>query len=332
VSTPQPLRLGLLSTARINRHILAGARSSGRVEVVAVASRELGRAEAYAREHGIARAVGGYDALLADAEVDAVYVSLPNSLHAEWSIRCLEARKHVLCEKPLTRDPGEAEAAFAVAEAAGRVLIEGFMYRHHPQTARVGELVRSGAIGRVRAGYADFTFPLGDPEDIRARPELGGGSLMDVGCYCVSGARTLFGEPERVVGEQALGESGVDMTFHGALRFPDDVVVQFVSSFALPLHQRLELRGEEGSILVEAPWRTDWGGDLVVTHGERVERAPVDPVDSYARQLDNFADAAQGRAAPLLGREDAVGQARTIAALYRAAADGAVATPSPQGS
>jgi xylose dehydrogenase (NAD/NADP) len=323
MTTRQPLRLGLLSTARINRHILTGARSSGRVDVVAVASRDLGRAEAYARDHGIARAHGGYGALLADGEVDAVYVSLPNSLHGEWSIRCLEAGKHVLCEKPLTRDPGEAEAAFAAAEAAGRVLMEAFMYRHHPQTARVAELVRGGAIGHVRAGYADFTFPLGNAEDIRARPELAGGSLMDVGCYCVSGARMLFGEPERVLGEQAQGESGVDATFHGTLRFAGDVVVQFVSSLALPLHQRLELRGEEGSILVEAPWRTDWGGDLVVTRGERVERTPVDPVDSYARQLDNFADAAQELAAPLLGREDAVGQARTIAALYRAAAGAA---------
>jgi len=313
------LRLGLLSTARINRSFVEAARASGRVEIVAVASRDSDRARAYAREHRIPRAVPGYDALLAADDVDAVYVSLPNALHAEWSIRGLEAGKHVLCEKPLTRDPVEAEAAFAAADTAGRVLMEAFMYRHHPQTRRVVELLESGAIGRVRAADADFTFPLADLEDIRARPQLGGGSLMDVGCYCVSGARLLFGEPERVVGEQVLAETGVDAAFHGTLRFADDVVVQFVASFALPVHQRLELFGEEGSLLVEAPWRTDWGGDLVLTRGGRVERTPVEPVDSYALQLENFADAAEGRAEPRVTREDSLGQARTIAALYSAA-------------
>jgi len=322
VIAAEPLRLGLLSTARINRHILDGARASDRVVVTAVASRDRRRAEAYAREHGIERPFRSYEALLAAEEVDAIYVSLPNSLHAEWSIRCLDAGMHVLCEKPLTRDPREAEAAFRAADAAGRLLMEAFMYRHHPQTARVVELVRSGAIGRVRAADAGFTFPLGDPEDIRASRELGGGSLMDVGCYCVSGARLLFGEPERVVGEQVLGETGVDAGFHGTLRFADDVVVQFVSSFALPVHQRLELFGGEGSLLVEAPWRTDWGGDLVLTRGGRVERTPVDPVDSYALQLENFADAAQGRSEPLVDAADALGQARTIAALYRSADEG----------
>ena len=327
MTAPERLRLGLLSTARINGHILDGARASDRVEVTGVASRDRGRADAYGKEHGIERAFGSYEALLAAEEVDAVYVSLPNSLHGEWSIRCLEAGKHVLCEKPLTRDPREAEAAFAAAEAAGRVLMEGFMYRHHPQTARVVELVRSGAIGRVRAGDADFTFPLADTADIRASPELEGGSLMDVGCYCVSGARLLFGESERVVGEQVLAETGVDGGFHGTLRFADGVVVQFVSSFALPVHQRLELFGEEGSLLVEAPWRTDWGGDLVLTRGGHVERTPVDPVDSYALQLDNFADAARGRAEPLVTREDALGQARTIAALYRSAEQGLTLEP-----
>jgi xylose dehydrogenase (NAD/NADP) len=313
------LRLGLLSTARINRPTIEAARRSERAEIVAVASRDSDRAEAYAREHGIPRAVAGYDAVLAAEDVDAVYVSLPNALHAEWSIRALEAGKHVLCEKPLTRDPREAEAAAAAAEATGRVLMEGFMYRHHPQTARVVELVRGGAIGRVRSGRADFTFALADQADIRLSAALGGGSLMDVGCYCVSGARLLFGEPERVLGEQVVGESGVDVGFHGILRFPDDVVMQFVSSFRLARHQQLELFGEEGSIFVQAPWRTDWGGDLVLDRDGRVERTPVDPVDSYALQLENFADAAQGLAEPLVTREDAIGQARAIAALYDAA-------------
>jgi D-xylose 1-dehydrogenase (NADP+, D-xylono-1,5-lactone-forming) len=320
------LRLGLLSTARINAAIVRGATATDRVDVAAVASRDRARAEAYAREHGLERAHASYEALLADDAVDAVYVSLPNSLHADWSIRALEAGKHVLCEKPLSRDPDDVDAAFDAAEAAGRVLMEAFMYRHHPQTPRVAALIGDGAIGRIRAAFADFTFPLGAAEDIRASAELEGGSLMDVGCYCVSGLRLLFGEPERVTGEQVAGRGGVDESFHGTLRFAGDVVAQFVSSFALPVHQRLELVGEEGSVLVEAPWRTDWGGDLVLRRGGRVERRPVEPVDAYVLELENLADAATGGALPRLGREDSLGQAKTIAALYRAAAEGTAVT------
>jgi len=192
------VRLGLLSTANINRLVLAGARASSEVEVVAVASRDGARAEEYARDHGIGRAHGSYEALLADPEVDAVYISLPNSLHVDWSVRALEAGKHVLCEKPFSRRPMDVDRAFGAAERAGRVLAEAFMYRHHPQTKRVSELVREGAIGELRAIRAAFSFPLADRENVRMRPELDGGALMDVGCYCVSGSRLLGGEPERV--------------------------------------------------------------------------------------------------------------------------------------
>jgi predicted dehydrogenase len=314
------LRLGLLSTAAINDLILAGA--GERVRVVAVASRDRARAEAYAREHGIERAHGGYEALLADDDVDAVYVSVPNSLHVEWSVRALEAGKHVLCEKPLTRRPDDAEAAFDAADRAGRVLMEAFMYRHHPQTRRVAELVRGGAIGRLRTIRAAFSFPLDDPANIRLSSELDGGSLMDLGCYCVSGARLLAGEPERVTGEQEAAPSGVDLSFYGTLRFPGDVVAQFRSSFALPSRQELEAIGEDGSILVQAPWRTDFPGDLLIVRGDDVEAIPPDPADAYRLELENLADAVQGVAVPLLGRADALGQARTIEALYRSAASG----------
>jgi xylose dehydrogenase (NAD/NADP) len=319
----RPLRLGLLSTARINGAILRGAAATDRVEVVAVASRDGARAEAYAREHAIERAHGSYEELLADDGVDAVYISLPNSLHVPWSIHCLDAGKHVLCEKPLSRDPAEVGRAFDAAERSDRVLTEGFMYRAHPQTARLATLVDEGAIGRIRAAVAGFTFPLGDVEDIRASRELAGGSLMDVGCYCVSGLRLLLGEPERVAGEEVLGLGGVDEAFHGTLRFAGDVVAQFVSSFALPIHQRLELLGEEGSILVEAPWRTDWGGDLVVRRGGDVRRTAVERVDAYALELEKLAAGAEGRFDLASLRADAVGQARTLDALYRSAAGGA---------
>ncbi|HET6624023.1 MAG TPA: Gfo/Idh/MocA family oxidoreductase [Gaiellaceae bacterium] len=313
------LRLGLLSTANINRRILAAAASGGDVSVVAVGSRDRERATAYAREHGLERAHGSYDALLADEEVDAVYVSLPNGLHHEWTLRALRAGKHVLCEKPYSRHPAEVEEAFALAERSGLVLTEAFMYRHHPQTGLVAGLVRDGAIGRPRLLRAAFSFVLASLEDVRADPALDGGSLMDLGCYCVSAIRLLGGEPESVVGEQALGPTGVDMSFEGELRLAGGAVGSFRCSFTDPQHQELEIVGEEGTLRVQAPWRVDWGGDVLVERGGEMTRVDVPDSGLYEAELANLADAAAGVAEPLLGREDALGQARAIDGLYRSA-------------
>jgi predicted dehydrogenase len=316
------LALGLLSTARINDAILRAARAVDRVEVVAVASRDLDRAEAYAGEHGLKRAHGTYEALLDDEGVDAVYISLPNSLHHEWTLRALEAGKHVLCEKPYARRPREVEEAFDVAERAGLVLTEAFMYRHHPQTRLVRELVDEGRVGRPHTIRAAFTFPLADDANVRMRPELHGGALMDVGCYCVSGSRLLAGEPLRVQAELVAAASGVDVACHGTLRFPGDVVAQFEASFLVPRRQELVVVGEEATLVVGAPWRTDWAGDVELHRDGAVDRVAVPGADAYALELENLADAVEGRAPALLGREDALGQARTIEALFTAAADG----------
>ena len=316
------MRLGLLSTANINRAILAGAAKTDRVDVVAVGSRDAERAEAYAAEHGLATAHGSYEALLADPDVEAVYISLPNGMHHAWTMEALAAGKHVLCEKPYTRHPGEAEEAFDAADAAGLVLAEAFMYRHHPQTAAVARLVADGAVGRLCAVKATFTFPLHDLSDVRALPELDGGALMDVGCYCVSGIRLLAGEPEHVRGEQVTGTTGIDMAFHGTLRCADDVVGQFEASFRSPQRQSLEAVGETGVLVVEAPWRLDWGGSVTLRRDGETEVVEVEGADSYTRELENLADAIEGGAPALLGRADAVGQARVIDALYRSAASG----------
>jgi len=316
------MRLGLLSTANINRAILAGAARTGRVDVVAVASRDAGRADAYAAEHGIATAHGSYEALLADPDVEAVYISLPNGMHHEWTMYALAAGKHVLCEKPYTRHPHEAEEAFDAADAAGLVLAEAFMYRHHPQTATVARLVADGAIGRLCAVKTTFTFPLHDLSDVRALPELDGGALMDVGCYCVSGIRLLAGEPEHVRGEQVTGTTGIDMAFHGTLRCAGDVVGQFEATFRSPQRQSLEAVGEDGVLVVEAPWRVDWGGSVTLRRDGATELVEVDEADAYTLELENLADAIDGRAPALLGRADAVGQARAIDALYRSAESG----------
>ena len=315
---------GILSTARINGKVIEGARASDRADVIAVASREEARAAAYAREHGIERAYGSYEALLADPDVEAVYVSLPNSLHVPWTLRALEAGKHVLCEKPLSRRADDVEAAFDAAERAGLVLSEAFMWRHHPQTAALVRLVAEGAIGRLRVIRAAFSFSLTREGDVRLDPELDGGALMDVGCYCVSGIRLLAGEPERVHAEQVVGPTGVDVAFAATLRLPDDVLAHFDCGFVLPYRTGLEVVGEEGVLVVADPWIVRSPG-IELRRGDETERTAVEPADHYRLELENVGDAARGLAPLLVGREDALGQARAIEALYDAAAAGVTA-------
>ncbi len=314
------VRLGLLSTAKINAALL-GATPAG-VEIVAVASRDGARAEAYAREHGIARPHGSYQSLLADSEVDAVYVSLPNGLHHEWTMRALAAGKHVLCEKPYSRVPTEVEEAWSAAAAGGLVVAEALMYRHHPQYRRIEQLIGDGAIGRLRLLRSSFSVRLLDPGNHRLQPELAGGALMDLGCYCVNASRLFGGEPERVLGEQVLAPGGVDADFCGTLRFPGDVVAQFDASFTVPSHQRLEVVGDEATLVLDAPFRPDWGFTLSLVRGEEAERLEVSQANPYGLELKDFAAAIRGERQPLLGRDDALGQARTIAALYDSAGTG----------
>jgi len=301
-------RWGILSTAKINRLVRPRARGAEGVEFVAVASRDSARAEAYAREHGLARAHGSYEALLADDGVDAVYVPLPNSLHHEWTLRGLAAGKHVLCEKPYTRHSAQVEEAFDLAERNGLILSEAFMWRHNPQTKRFVELLPE--VGELQTIRATFSFPLRNETDVRLIPELDGGALMDVGCYCVNGARLLAGEPERVHGEQVIGPTGVDVRFTATLRFPDDIVAEFTCSFTQE-HQGLEVIGSEGTLFAGDPWHCKDGLILVNGRQERLQ-----PTNSYTLELENVSAAIRGEAPLLLGREDALGQALTIEALY----------------
>jgi predicted dehydrogenase len=315
------VKWGILSTADINRKVIPGAHASEKAELVAVASRDLTRAEQYAREWELERAYGSYEALLEDADVEAVYISLPNTLHCEWSIRAVEAGKHVLCEKPMSRNVGDVEAAFDAAERNGRILMEAFMYRHNPQTARLRQLVDEGAIGDVRLVRSCFSYSLYDTENIRLRPDADGGSLMDVGCYCISGSRLLAGEPEQVYGQQFVGPSGTDWVFTGAMRFPGDVFAQFDCGTALPERDELEAIGSEGSLFLDDPWHCD-EPVIELRRDTDTERIEVEPADSYRLEIENLSDAIRGATDPLLGREDAVAQARAIDALYRSAATG----------
>ncbi len=316
-----PVQWGILSTAHINRLVIPGAHESAKADLVAVASRDADRARQYAAEWQIERSYGSYEALLADPEIEAVYISLPNTLHVEWSIRALEAGKHVLCEKPLSRHPADVEAAYAAADDADRFLMEAFMYRHNPQTKRVAELVAAGAIGELRLVRSTFSYGLYDVGNIRLHPELEGGSLMDVGCYCVSGSRLFAGEPERVYGEARFGETGTDWVFAATMRFPGDVLAQFDCGTALAERDELELVGSEGSLFLDDPWHCRRPA-IELRRGGEVERTLLEPADSYRLQLENLSDAIRGDGRPLLGRADALGQSRALKALFASATGG----------
>jgi xylose dehydrogenase (NAD/NADP) len=319
------VKWGILSTADINRKLLAGAAESDDVEVVAVGSRDLERATEFAGTWDIERAYGTYDELLADPDVEAVYIPLPNTMHSEWSIRALEAGKHVLCEKPFSRHAGDVERAFDVADATGLHLSEAFMYRHHPQTARLVELVASGAIGELRVIRSAFSYSLYDMDNIRLRTDVEGGALMDVGCYCVSGSRLLGGEPESVCGSAYVGPSGTDWVFTGLMRFPGDVTALFDCGTSLPDRDELEAVGTEGSLFLDDPWHCE-EPVLELRRGGTVESIEVEAANPYRLELEDMNAAIRGERPQLLGRTDALGQVRAIDALFRAADGGAVVT------
>ena len=321
-----PVRWGILSTARINRKLLAGAALSSEVDVVAVGSRDPARARTFADEHGIPTAYGSYEELLADPAVEAIYNPLPNTLHCEWSIRALEAGKHVLCEKPMSSSAAEVEEAFAAAERTGFLLTEAFMYRHHPQARRLEAFVVEGAIGELRVIRSAFSYGLFDVGNIRLRTDVDGGALMDVGCYCVSGSRLLGGEPESVFGRAYVGPTGTDWAFTGSLRFPGDVLALFDCATCLPNRDELEVIGSDGSLFLDDPWHC-LNPVIELRRDDGTQRIEVEAGNPYQLELEDLGRAIRTGSAPLLGRDDAVAQARVISALRRSAADGRDVVP-----
>jgi len=314
----EPVRWGILSTANINRKLIPGVEASDKADLIAVASREQSRADEYARQWGIERAYASYEELIEDPDVEAVYIPLPNTLHCEWSIRAMEAGKHVLCEKPLSRHPEEVAEAFDVSERTGRLLTEAFMYRHNPQTFRLRELVDSGAIGELRVIRSAFGYSLYDQENIRLRMDVEGGALMDVGCYNVSGSRLLGGEPRHVYGEAWFGPTGTDWVFTGILRFPGDVIATFDCGTAVSGRDELEAIGSEGSLFLDDPWHAV-NPVIELRREDDVERIELERSDSYRLEVENLSDAIRGNGTLLLGRDDAVAQARVLEALYDSA-------------
>ena len=321
------MKWGIISTADINRLVIPPAQASPKVDLVGVASRTQQRADEYAAKWGIPRAYGSYEALLADSEIEAVYISLPNTMHTEWSVKSVEAGKHVLCEKPFTRHPEQVTEAWDAADRAGKLLSEAFMYRHHPQSKRLRALVAEGAIGELRLIRSVFSYSLYDHDNIRLRTDAEGGGLMDVGCYCVSGSRLAVGvEPESVFGAAWFGPSGTDWVFTGVMRFPGDVLATFDCGTAMPNRDELEVVGSEGSLFLDDPWHGDEPVIELRHHDGTVDRVEVEHANSYGLELENVTDAANGEAELLLGREDAMGQARALEALHRSAESGSPVT------
>jgi xylose dehydrogenase (NAD/NADP) len=314
-----PIRWGILGTGDINRRLLPGARESDELEVVAVGSRSGERAQAFATEMGIPRAHGSYEALLADPDVDAVYICLPNSMHHEWTMHALAAGKHVLAEKPYSTNPADVTEAFDAADRAQLVLCEGFMWRHIPQTQRLLEMLPS--LGELQTIRGSFSFRLENLLDIRMNRGLAGGSLMDLGCYCVSAARLLTGEePDRVYAESVVGPTGVDVRLTGILHFPGGVTAELNCGFTTD-HTSLEAIGTDGWVMLPDPFHGVRG---LIIHDE-VEIRTEAP-NPYRLELENIGAAIRGEAEPLLGRADAMGQALVLEALYRSAATGAPVT------
>jgi len=314
------LNWGLLSTARINRSLIPPLRASKRNQLLAVASRSQESADAYARNWKIPRIHGSYEALLADPEIDVIYNPLPNHLHAEWTIKAVEAGKHVLCEKPLALSVDEVDAIAAAAQKYGRVVAEAFMYRHHPQTLKVQELVKSGSLGTLKLLRGSFSFKLTRDGDIRLDPAMGGGSIWDVGCYPISFMRTIVGaEPLEAFGWQVTGPTGIDDTFVGQLRFAGDIYGQFDSSFVIPFHAYMEIVGGEATLIVPQPFKPGLNEKLFLVRDGKTETVKVKGQELYLGEVEDMADAILLGNIPRVTLEDSRANVATLTALLESA-------------
>ncbi|QLC34184.1 Gfo/Idh/MocA family oxidoreductase [Halarchaeum sp. CBA1220] len=318
------MRFGVISTADIAlKSFLPGVARTDH-DVVAIASRDAERAAAVAADHGIPESYGSYDVLL-DADIDAVYNPLPNGLHAEWTTRAADAGLDVLCEKPLASDAAEARAVADHCRDAGVTLMEAFMYRYHPRTERVRDLLAE--MGDVVSAEATFGFPLyGAPEDVRLDPGLAGGSLMDVGCYPVHALRTFLGDPEAVTASTYDSrDCGVDTRLVGTFEYEDGARATLRSWFDAPERQQYRIETTDGWVEVPDPAfnvPSDAPAELRYAVDGREVTESFDPVDQYAREVEHFADRVAAGETPATGGESAVANMRVIDALYEAAATG----------
>jgi len=315
------LRWGLLGTARINRRLIPAIRASGRSTVAAVGSRDAARAVAYAAQWNIPDAYGSYEALLA-SPVDVVYIALPNSLHVPWTLKAIAAGRHVLCEKPLGLSAQEIDTVIAAARGAQVVVAEGFMYRHHAQTASLLEAVHSGLVGELRAIVTGFSYLRTRDDDIRLEPALGGGALWDIGCYPVSLAQLLSGPVLRVDGRQIAGPTGIDEEFCGTLTHTAGAMTQFWVSFRAAYQTYLRIIGSSGTIDVDRPFRPGLIERLRVSHEDTTQTLAVKGNPIFTDEVTDMEDAVLGLRPPRLSLEQSRMHVATLAALHESARTG----------
>jgi len=316
-------RWGILGPGRIAPRIARALVENPRGRLHAVASRDAVRARAFADRHGAPVAYGDYEALLADPDVDIVYIAIPNGFHAEWTVRALDAGKHVLCEKPLAMTVEEVDAIIAAAERNRRIAAEAFMYLHHPQTLRALEIAGSGELGELQVISGAFSFFLDHPDDPRVDPGIGGGSLWDVGCYPVSMSRRIAGlEPDGIAGFARFDEHGVDRAFVGSLHFPTDLVAHFESGFGAPNRERIEVVGSAATLVVDHPFLPAPEGpppSLRILRDDSEEIVPVESVDDYRSEVDDLQAAVLDGSPPRVDLAFSRGNVAALVALDRSA-------------
>jgi D-xylose 1-dehydrogenase (NADP+, D-xylono-1,5-lactone-forming) len=323
----QHIRWGLLSTARINRRLIPAIRASKHGQLAAVASRDAAKAGQYAAEWNIPRTFGSYEDLLASSEIDVVYISLPNHLHAEWTVKALRAGKHVLCEKPFALSVDEVDSMIRASRESGRVLAEAFMYRHHPQMKLVGDYIRSGKLGQISLARGIFSFFMQNPAgNVRMVPEYGGGALWDIGIYPLSFAQFVYGEvPHSVTASQQIGSTGVDETFAGQLHYASGASAQISCSFRIPFHTSVEVHGNQGSLEITRPFTepNQRGREIRFTPVEgAAQKLSVKKLDPYLGEVEDMHAAIIDGTPPLISLQESRDHVRTANALYQAARTG----------
>jgi xylose dehydrogenase (NAD/NADP) len=322
------LRWGVLGGARIARVcVIPALHRSRNGEIRGIACRSGDRSRALAREHEIPLACGRYEEILEDPEIEAVYIPLPNHLHKEWTVRAVEAGKHVLCEKPLAVNAQEAQEMVQAARRRGVHLMEAFMYRFHPRSLRIKSLVDQGAVGDPRLIRSAFCFRHPDPQEMRFRPEMGGGALLDVGCYGVSLARWILGaEPETAQAMADYGPTGADVTMIGLLRFPEGRVAVIEASLVSALQQTFSIAGTRGMVELPhdafIPWERDAWFRVRAADEEEGTVETIPGVDEYQLMVENFADSVLGGGRPAYPAEDGLKNMRVLDALSLAAREG----------
>lgn len=322
------IRWGLLSTANINRRLIPAIQQSERGELTAVASRSEETAAAYAEKWQIPQHFSSYEAMLTSDDIDAVYIPLPNHLHKEWAIYAMRQGKHVLCEKPFALSLEDVDEMTTVAAETGMVLAEAFMYRHHPQTKKIGELVQNGRLGKIQRITASFSFQLQNPNNIRLTPAYGGGSLWDVGVYPVSLAQyVMAGLPKRVFASQTVDSSGVDVNFAGHMEYTNGCVAQISSSFLLPFYTQAEIVGTNGRLVLTRPFTgLEPPNRKIIFYKseEEFEEIACDEMSLYLGEIEDMHAAILKEQPPYLTLAETRNHIQTVLALYRSAGEGRV--------